>query len=114
MNQLIKRKMDWEGLRVESLTSLRNGWGEIPSGTHFMVTDWTRGLSLKSVPCDCCGVQVYIGRVDAEDVHILDIPYNHERIRWNAGRKYVKGVHGRYLTEPSDPKPEHQSTENGN
>jgi len=108
METLIKRKMDWEGLKVKSLKPLKNGWASLPEGKIFTVGSWSRGLSMRSNPCECCGIRLSISRVSSNDVELLDIDFNRELIEWNSKRKLVKTRFGTDIVLPTENKPIYQ------
>lgn len=64
-------KRDWVGRKVRTVVMMRNGNMEIPIGTVCEVTYNRGGLTLKTEPCDCCGVAIYITRVPERDVRLL-------------------------------------------
>ena len=66
----MKKVSEWVGRRVETLVEMRNGAISIPAGTFAHVTYARAGLTLKTEPCKCCGVGVYITRVRASDVRL--------------------------------------------
>ncbi len=103
--KLIKRKMDWEGLKVKSLKPLKNGWASLPEGKIFTVSSWSRGLSMRSDPCECCGIRLSISRVSPNDVELLDIDFNRKLIEWNSKRKRVVGSFGTHIVLPTNIKP---------
>lgn len=105
MINLIKRKMDWEGLKVKSLKPLKNGWASLPEGKVFTVGSWSRGLSMRSDPCECCGVRLSISRVSPNDVELLDIDFNRNLIKWNSKRKIIRGRFGTHIVLPTEIEP---------
>lgn len=64
---------DWVGLRVEIIRELSNGFYKAPAGTKFVIREARAGLRLLSERCACCGVQVYISKVDPRDVRLIDL-----------------------------------------
>ena len=67
----LKRKKDWVGLRVQSVVELKNGWFRFPIGTFFEVNDSYGGLRLEAMPCEKCGVRMFINKVPEADVIII-------------------------------------------
>lgn len=63
-----RRVGDWNGMLVRSLVDLKNGSGSLPAGSLFTVESTTVGLTLRSQPCRCCGMRLYISRVLSRDV----------------------------------------------
>lgn len=49
---------------VRSRREMRNGYAVLPAGTLFTVHRRFSGYDLKSHPCDKCGVQIRINRVE--------------------------------------------------
>lgn len=49
---------------VRSLREMRNGRAILPAGTLFTVHRRFSGYDLESHPCDKCGVQIRMTRVD--------------------------------------------------
>lgn len=49
--------------RWRTRRELRNGNLEIPAGTEVQIVGKRGGLALSGVPCDACGVKVFITRV---------------------------------------------------
>lgn len=63
---------DWNGLTVRTLEPLLNGNIQIPVGTVCEVeTSGGTGLRLRTKPCSCCGVAVYITRVYPHHVEVV-------------------------------------------
>ena len=103
----IKRKMDWKGLEVQSIKPLRNNYASLPSGTRFIVSCWSAGLSMRSEKCSCCGISLQITKVEPlYSVELLDSDYNRRRLAWNQKCSYEKGMYGRVLITPDEPMPE--------
>lgn len=67
----MKRVSEWVGRKVETVAVMRNGNQEIPAGTVAEVTQARSGLTLKTDPCKCCGVRVYITRVHSSHVRLV-------------------------------------------
>lgn len=101
----IKRKMDWDGLIVQSYGRMKNGWADLPAGTLFRVESSHNGLTIVSRPCECCDIKVSISKVHRMDVTILEIPYNYERLEWNKKRRVVKNSWGREIQVPNIAEP---------
>lgn len=59
------------GLRVRSLRPFRNGLGNMPEGTTFTVLGKRSGFDLLADPCDCCGFQFRIRKIDPRDVEVI-------------------------------------------
>ncbi len=68
---IFKLKRDWVGATVETPKPIRNGMGSMPAGTHCVVKENYKGLSLESDPCPHCGIQFYVTRVSEESVIVL-------------------------------------------
>ena len=49
---------------IRSRREMRNGYAVLPAGTLFTVRRRFSGYDLDSHPCDKCGVQIRISRVD--------------------------------------------------
>lgn len=62
---------DWVGLKVRARQGMRNGALRFPAGTVLTVREAGGGLRLETEPCKCCGVSIYITRVDARDVEVI-------------------------------------------
>jgi DNA mismatch repair protein MutH len=67
----MKKVTDWVGRKVETVADMRNGSTAIPAGTVAEVTYARAGLTLKTAPCKCCGVGIFITRVRASDVRLV-------------------------------------------
>lgn len=66
-----KLRRDWIGKRVRLLRESRNRVTCVPSGSILIVEGTYRGAGLKSEPCKCCGVSVFITRVPWENLEFL-------------------------------------------
>ena len=97
--------MDYEGLRVRTLTTLANGLGSIPAGVTGIVTHYSRGLDIKTDKCECCGLSMSISRVSEEQVELIDSEYTRSMLSWNEQRVYENTKWGRQLRRPDIPKP---------
>lgn len=62
---------DMQGRRYRTARTMRNGNIEIPMGTEVRIVGKRSGLSLRSEPCKCCGVAVFISRVEPSGVEEL-------------------------------------------
>jgi len=60
----LERKWDWVGLVVRTRRVLQNGLGTIPEGSFALVKGQHNGADLVFKPCDDCGVQFNINKVD--------------------------------------------------
>lgn len=63
-----------KGKFVKTTRMLRNGVIEIPEGTICEIRDKREGFALRTEPCKCCGVSVFIRKVpydavDLEETH---------------------------------------------
>lgn len=67
-----RKVTDWVGKWVRTVNQMHNGRHEIPAGFEAEVTYARSGLTLCGAPCKCCGVRVYITRVRATDVAVID------------------------------------------
>ena len=67
----LKRKKDWEGLKVKTLLPISSGVMRISAGTICTVTKNFGGLTLITDPCACCGVGIYIRKVSERSVEIV-------------------------------------------
>jgi len=105
MKSFIKRKMDWEGLKVVSNHRIKNGYGELPKGTVYTVNSYSRGLSLSSEACKCCDFKLNVARVDISSVTIIHCEYNKERIEWNKKRKIERSTFGNRVVNPPEQAP---------
>lgn len=74
-----KRLMDWEKLIVRSKVQLKNSLGSLPAASLFTVTGVSRGLSVQSFDCDCCGLSLGLRKAPIEAFEILDTPQPTER-----------------------------------
>ena len=54
-----------------TLDRLRNGYVTIPKGTKVRITGKRSGLTIQTLPCDCCGMQVSVARVPPHRVEAL-------------------------------------------
>lgn len=100
-----RRKIDWEGLRVRTLTALTNGLGSIPAGAMGFVGHYSRGLDIKTDKCKCCGLSMSVSRVSEGQVEIIDCEYNDFMLSWNKQRVYKNTSWGRELINPDIEKP---------
>ena len=72
MKEYRKFSLDyWVGKNVRTKEVLRNFVTEIPVGTVCKITDKRGGFTLKTEPCKCCGVSVFIRKVNPEDVQLV-------------------------------------------
>ncbi len=55
-------------LRLRLKIKIRNGNMEVPAGTVVTVTNKLKGWTIKTDPCKCCGVSVYVSRVSHFDL----------------------------------------------
>lgn len=62
----------WVGKKVRTRGVLRNGVIEIPTGTICEIRRKFKGFTLKTDPCKCCGVSVFISKVPALAVELVD------------------------------------------
>lgn len=46
---------DYEGGYMRFGRPIKNGWGEMPTGTVFKITSSGITAHFESMPCDCCG-----------------------------------------------------------
>ena len=53
----------WKGQRVRSLAPIGTRIGVLPAGTMFTITHKFGGFDVTSDPCECCGFQMHISRV---------------------------------------------------
>lgn len=63
-----RRMTDWEGMRVRTVVNLASGAQSIPVGTVAVIHTARSGITLKTEPCEHCGVAVFIRRVSPMDV----------------------------------------------
>ena len=70
----LRLKRDWVGSYVESKVALRNGWGELPAGTVYVVSRNFGGLEMRSVGCPTCGMRLSIKKVPERSVTYLGHP----------------------------------------
>ena len=64
----------WTGKTVRTTRILRNGNIEIPAGTICQILGKSGGFTLKTEPCRCCGVSVFIRKVGPEAVDLVTVP----------------------------------------
>jgi hypothetical protein len=67
-----KLKKDYAGLKVRLKRTLKNGIIEIPAGKVCTIESWYRGACLRTDPCECCGVRVYITKVPQSALELLE------------------------------------------
>lgn len=70
-----KLMRDAEGLKVTLRKEMRNGAGIYPAGTKATIyggTSW-HALRIIGEPCSCCGVQLYMSKVTARDLELVDV-----------------------------------------
>lgn len=64
---------EWQKFKVRTLCVLRSGMMEIPVGTVCQVHGKGGGFTLKTEPCKCCGVSIFIRKVPPGDVAIAGV-----------------------------------------
>ncbi len=62
----------WRDQRVLTMESLTNRFHVIPAGTVCTVTRKYGGLSLRSEPCEQCGLMVNISKVSYHKLALID------------------------------------------
>lgn len=62
------------GRRVRTLVPLKNAVAELPVGTVAVVTRKIKGFTIRTDPCETCGIAISVSRVAPEDVDLIDIP----------------------------------------
>lgn len=67
-----KLKRDMVGLRVLLMTSIKNGYGEVPAGTCGVVTQYYRGLTVHFDLCDTCGFKFTVSKIPLCDVIFVE------------------------------------------
>jgi len=68
-----KRTGEWfKGKKVRTLYELRNGYTVIPEGTVLTITRKSSGFTLEGEPCEHCGVQVRISKVEPYSVELIE------------------------------------------
>jgi len=67
-----KLNRDWIGLRVIFLKDQGNGYGKLPAGTEGTVRTYNnKGIEFESDKCECCGVKIFMTRLQRCDVEVL-------------------------------------------
>lgn len=64
----------WKGKKAVSNREIRNGWGALPAGTVFTITDKNRGFSVRSKPCSCCGFSLQVTKVPHGCLTLVEAP----------------------------------------
>lgn len=67
----LRLKRDWIGLIVRSTREFANGYAVFPEGTLFEVIENRAGLTLKSLPCEHCGLSMLIRKIPEHRVKII-------------------------------------------
>ena len=62
--------LDWNGLTVRTRRELENGSTVVPAGMTCSaeIGRGGTGLTIRTQPCQCCGVRVVMTRVHSSDV----------------------------------------------
>jgi hypothetical protein len=60
----------WKQIKVKTKQVLRNGFMSIPTGTICKIHGKGGGFELETEPCKCCGVSIWIRKVNPEHVKV--------------------------------------------
>lgn len=60
------RLVDMQERRWRLVRSIRNGYIEVPAGREVEITGKRNGLAIAAEACECCGVRVFMTRVDPQ------------------------------------------------
>ncbi|MFM2588196.1 hypothetical protein [Vibrio sp. TBV020] len=67
-----KLKRDYTGRTIRTVRTLKNGWGEIPSGSIGVIRHQSpKGSSIEFDLCSCCTVKPTISGVTMDDIEFL-------------------------------------------
>lgn len=78
-----KRLMDWKGLKVVSDNPIQNGLATLPAGTEWIVTSVSIGMTLQSLPCEKCGIEMSVSKVKPINVRPVQADLNYEILLYN-------------------------------
>ena len=62
---------EWKGKRVRTLVRVSNRLGEIPSGKLATVVHKSRGLEIRTDPCETCGIVFFVSKVQPRDLALV-------------------------------------------
>ena len=78
----LRLKRHWEGAIVRTVKPLRNTTQDAPVGSLAKCDGYYRGLKLWTVPCEHCGVAVYVTGVPERAVEYVGHPVNYPPWNW--------------------------------
>ncbi|MEN6433677.1 MAG: hypothetical protein ABFD06_12585, partial [Smithella sp.] len=66
---------DWVGCHILSKKIVRNGLGELPAGTIFIITSSGITKHFQSLPCKCCGFKLMATSRNKKEVFLSDFDF---------------------------------------
>ena len=67
-----KLNRDWVGLKVRLVSESVNGFARLPAFTEGTVRSYNnKGIEIESDKCECCGVRVFMTRLQRSDVEVI-------------------------------------------